>query len=176
MLSPGGIYPSVVSGLGRNQDEGGCHERVKCVPKCTDFMEMTSRKIKKCPNCDDVRKWVILICSSAKNVTRETQMAYPPFFQNYSAFYAKIRVHHVRFPSGFCTCKKTPDVLKARGTLFCPKMARELTKSDGTRTIRSEIARGIVSNRSQGPELAIMMVFDAGVAPEYPGVPRGTPG
>ena len=87
-------------------------------------------------------------------------MVYPPFFQNYSAFHAKSRVHHFRFPGGFCTCKKTPDVLRARGTLFWPKIARELTKSDGTRTIRSEIARGIVSNRSQGPEMDKMKVFD----------------
>ena len=103
-------------------------------------------------------------------------MAYTPFFQNYLAFYAKSLVHHFRFPGGFCTCKKTPDVLRARGTLFWPKIARELTKSDGTRTIRSEIARGIVSNRSQGPEMDKMRVFDPGVTPGYPGVPRGAPG
>ena len=51
-------------------------------------------------------------------------------------------------------------MLRARGTLFWPKIARELTKSDGTRTIRSEIARGIVSNRSQGPEMDKMKVFN----------------
>ena len=51
------------------------------------------------------------------------------------------------------------SVLRARATLFWPKIARELTKSDGTGTIRSEIARGIVSNRSRGPEMDKMMVF-----------------
>ena len=81
-------------------------------------------------------------------------------FQNYSAFYSKSRVHHFRFPGCFRTLKKTPDVLRARGTFFRSKIARELTKSDGTRTIRSEIARGIVSNRSQGPEMDKMKVFD----------------
>ena len=102
-------------------------------------------------------------------------VVYTPFFQNYSAFYAKSRVHHFRFPGGFCTCKKTPDVLRARGTLLWPKIARELTKSDGTRTIRSEIARGIVSNRSRGPEMDKMRFFDPGVPRGYPGVPQGTP-
>ena len=76
-------------------------------------------------------------------------------------------------PRPFCTFKRTPDVLRARGTLFWPKIARELTKSDGTRTIRSEIARGIVSNRSRGPEMDKMRVLDPGVTPGYP---RGTPG
>ena len=51
-------------------------------------------------------------------------------------------------------------MLRARGTLFRPKLTRELTKSDGTWTIRSEIARGIDCNRSQGPEMDKMRVFD----------------
>ena len=51
------------------------------------------------------------------------------------------------------------NVLRARGTLFWPKVAREATKFDETRTIRSEITRGIVSNRSQGPEMGKMKVF-----------------
>ena len=80
------------------------------------------------------------------------------------------------FPWWLLHMQKTPDVLRARGTLFWPEIARELTKSDGTRTIRSEIARGIDCNRSQGPELAKMRAFDPGVALEYPGVPRGDPG
>ena len=71
---------------------------------------------------------------------------------------------------------RQPGVLSARETLFWPEVARELTKSDGTRTIRSEIARGIVSNRSQGPELDKMRVFDPGVTPGYPGVLQGDPG
>ena len=54
----------------------------------------------------------------------------------------------------------TKSVLRARGTLFQPKMARELMKFNRTCTIRSEIARGIVSNRSQGPEMDKMKVFD----------------
>ena len=51
------------------------------------------------------------------------------------------------------------NVLRARGTLFWPKVAREATKFDETRSIRSEITRGIVSNRSQGPDMDKMNVF-----------------
>ena len=36
---------------------------------------------------------------------------------------------------------------------------KKFTKSDGTETIRSEIARGIVSNRPRGPEIDKMRVF-----------------
>ena len=50
-------------------------------------------------------------------------------------------------------------MLRVRGTLFWPKVAREATKMNETRTIRSEIARGIVSNRSRGPEMDKMVVF-----------------
>ena len=53
----------------------------------------------------------------------------------------------------------TKNVLRACATLFWPKVAREATKFDETWTIRSEIARGIVSNRSQGPEMDKMRVF-----------------
>ena len=62
------------------------------------------------------------------------------------------------YGSGFAGPPKT--VLRARGTLFWPKLTRELTKYNGTGTIRSEIARGIVSNRSQGPEMDKIRVFD----------------
>ena len=95
-----------------------------------------------------------------KKNTEETRVVYLPFFQNHLSFYSKSRVNNFRFLGGFCTFKKTPGVQRARGTLFWPKIARELTKSNGTRTIRSEIARGIVSNRSRGPEMHKMKVFD----------------
>ena len=62
------------------------------------------------------------------------------------------------YGSGFAGPPKT--VLRARGTLFWPKVARELMKFNGTRTIRSEIARGIDCNRSRGPEMDKMGVFD----------------
>ena len=93
----------------------------------------------------------------------------PSFFSKLFGFLCKRSGTPLSCHGGFCTCKKTSDVLRARGTLFWHKIARELTKSDGTRTIRSEIARGIVSNRSRGPEMHKMRVFD-------PGSPRGTPG
>ena len=54
-----------------------------------------------------------------------------------------------------------PGMLRARGTSSWPKIARELTKSDGTWTIRSEIVRGIGLDRSKGPEVDKMKVFDA---------------
>ena len=50
-------------------------------------------------------------------------------------------------------------VLRARGTLFWLKVAREPTKINETYTNRSEIARGIVSNRSRGPEMHKMTLF-----------------
>ena len=50
-------------------------------------------------------------------------------------------------------------VLRARGTLFWPKTAREPTKIDETKAIRWEIARGIRFDRSQGPEMHKMGVF-----------------
>ena len=101
---------------------------------------------------------------------------YPPFFKITWLFMQKIGYSTFVSLVTFAHVKKTPDVLRARGTLFWPKIARELTKSDGTRTIRSEIARGIVSNGSQGPEMDKMKVFDPEVLPGYPGVPRGDPG
>ena len=54
---------------------------------------------------------------------------------------------------------RTPDVLRARGTLFWPKIAREATKIDETKAIRSEIAPGIRFDWSQGPEMDKMEVF-----------------
>ena len=54
---------------------------------------------------------------------------------------------HVSSTSTF----RSSTVLRVRGTLFWPKLARELTKMEETRTVRSEIARGIRSDRSQGP-------------------------
>ena len=83
--------------------------------------------------------------AGCSTITEETKVVHPPFFQSHSASYAKRRAHYFRFLGGFCTFKRTPDVRRARGTLFWPEMARELTKSDGTQTIRSEIVRGIVS-------------------------------
>ena len=49
--------------------------------------------------------------------------------------------------------------LRARGTLFWPKIAREPTNIGETKAIRSEIARGIRFDRSQGPEMDKMKVF-----------------
>ena len=54
----------------------------------------------------------------------------------------------------------TNTVLRARGTLFRPKVARELMKFNETRTIRSEIERGKYCYRSEGPEMDKMIVFD----------------
>ena len=71
----------------------------------------------------------------------------------------KARVHHSRSLVVFAHTKKGPGKLRARRTLFWPKIAREATKFNETRTIRSEIARGIVSTRSQGPEMDKMRVF-----------------
>ena len=50
-------------------------------------------------------------------------------------------------------------MLRARGTLFWPKVTREATKLDETKAIRSEIARGIRFDRSQGPEMDKMTLF-----------------
>ena len=50
-------------------------------------------------------------------------------------------------------------LLRARGTLFWPEVAGEPTKMDETWTIRSEIARVIVSNRSGGPDMHKMNAF-----------------
>ena len=96
-------------------------------------------------------------------VTRETQWRTVLFFKIIRLFMQKtprLLLGVRSFPGWLLHMQKTPDVLRARGTLFWPKIARELTKSDGTRTIRSEIARGIVSNRSQGQEIDKMWVFD----------------
>ena len=62
---------------------------------------------------------------------------------------------HVSSTSTF----RSPTVLRGRGTLFWPKIEREATKIDETKAIRSEIARGIRFDRSQGPELHKMTLF-----------------
>ena len=78
----------------------------------------------------------------------------------YRAFYIKSRVHHIRFLGVFGKWKKeTFDVLRARGILFWPNIAREPTKINETKAIRSEIARGIRFDRSQGLEIYKMVVF-----------------
>ena len=48
---------------------------------------------------------------------------------------------------------------RARGILFWPKTAREPTKIDETKAIRSEIARGIRFDRSQALEMDKMSLF-----------------
>ena len=50
-------------------------------------------------------------------------------------------------------------MLRASGTVFWPQIAREPTKIYETGTIRSEIARGIRFDRSQGPEMDKIVVF-----------------
>ena len=58
-------------------------------------------------------------------------------------------------------------VLRARGTLFWPETARDPTKIDETKAIRSEIARGIRFDRSQGPEMVKIASCKKSGAPPF---------